>query len=92
MIDPTPYLPGAKHSHHWLAAAIFSGIISVWGIEVAVFVNATSVTDAKAVTMMSVFSPADERVAMAAIHAEGAKRYQSRGRDLGGPRQGSRLC
>ena len=72
MIDPTPDLPGANRSHHWLAAAISSAIIFVWGIEVAVVVNVTSVTDAQAGTMVSVFSPADERVAMAAIRAAGA--------------------
>ena len=33
--------------------------------------NVTSVTDAQAGTMVSVFSPTDERVAMAAIRAAG---------------------
>ena len=72
MIDPTPDLASASRSQHWLAAAISSAIISVWGIEVAVVVNMTSVTDAQAGTMVSVFSPTDERVAMAAIRAAGA--------------------
>jgi hypothetical protein len=54
-----------------LAAAIFGGIISVWGVGMAVVVNASSVTDAQAGTMVSAFSPTDERAAMTAIRAAG---------------------
>jgi hypothetical protein len=71
MIDPTSDANRTSRSHHWLAAAIFGGIISVWGVGMAVVVSASSVADAQAGTMVSVFSPADERAAMAAIRAAG---------------------
>jgi len=57
MIDTTPDLSGANQSHHVLAAAIFSGITFLREIKLAVVVNATSVSDAQAGTMVSVFSP-----------------------------------
>ena len=71
MIEPTADANRTNRSHHWLAAAIFGGIISVWGVGMAVVVNASSVADAQAGTMVSVFSPADERAAIAAIRAAG---------------------
>jgi len=59
------------HRHHWLAAAIFGGIVAVWGVGMAVVVNASSVADDRAGTVVTVFAPADERAAMAAIRAAG---------------------
>ncbi|NQV81564.1 MAG: hypothetical protein HQ495_13490 [Alphaproteobacteria bacterium] len=70
-------LTSSQHSatpnnhHHWLAATIFGGIIAVWGIGMTVVLNASSVADAQAGTVVSVFSPADERDAIAAIRAAG---------------------
>ena len=90
-IDSTPDLPGANWSHQWLAATIFSGISSVWGIEVAVIMNTTSVRGAQVYPIVLVFSPVHEGVATAAIRAAGVNCRQSRSRDLGGSREGSGL-
>lgn len=57
--------------YHRLAAAIFGGIIAVWGIGMAVAVSATSVADSEAGTMVSVFSPTDDHAAVSAIRAAG---------------------
>jgi hypothetical protein len=59
------------HRHHRLAAAIFAGIVAVWAAGMAVVVNASSVADVQAGTVVTVFSPADERAAMAAIRSAG---------------------
>ena len=72
VINPTPDLPSANRSHYCQAAAIFSGIISVWGVEVAEVMNPNSVTEVQADTLLSVFLSLDGRVAMAAIRAAGA--------------------
>jgi hypothetical protein len=57
--------------HHWLAVAIFGGILIVWGLGMTVALNATSVDDAHSGTVVSVFTVADEKTAMAAIRAAG---------------------
>ncbi len=67
-----PDNPGNRIRHpHWVAAAIFGGIVGVWGVGMAVAVSASSVADAQAGTVVSVFSPAAERNAIAAIRAAG---------------------
>lgn len=71
MIENTSDTGRGDHRHHWLAAAIFGGIMAAWGVGMAVVVNASSVVDAQAGTVVTVFAPTDERAAMAAIRAAG---------------------
>ena len=47
--------------------------MSVWAIGMAVAVNASSAADADSWTIVSVFSPSDERAAIAAIRAAGGR-------------------
>ena len=70
---PRSVLPGLGRRHHLLAALIFGGIVAVWGTGMAVVVNASSAADADAGTVVSVFSPTDERAAIAAIRAAGGR-------------------
>ena len=44
--------------------------MSVWAIGMAVAVNASSAADADSGTIVSVFSPSDERAAIAAIRRD----------------------
>lgn len=65
--------PGLGRHPHLLAALIFGGIVAIWGGGMAVVLNASSVADADAGTVVSVFSPADERAAIMAIRAAGGR-------------------
>jgi len=70
---PPTAIPGLGRAAHLLAGLILGGIVSVWAIGMAVAVNASSVADADSGTIVSVFSPSDERAAIAAIRAAGGR-------------------
>lgn len=68
--SPSPD-PLRGNRHHWLAAAVFGGMLAVWGGAMAWTASLSSVADTQAGTVVTVFSPADERAAMTAIRAAG---------------------
>lgn len=69
-VSPTAN-PLRGNRHHWLAAAVFGGMLAVWGAAMVWTTSLSSAADAQAGTVVTVFAPADERAAMTAIRAAG---------------------
>ncbi len=70
-MDDQPNHPLRGNRHHWLAAAIFGGLIGVWGLGMAWVLTASAAPDAQSGTVVSVFTESDQREAIAAIRAAG---------------------